>query len=136
MPLHIRTSRNLSIPRDSVRCRTRTIASTGGIIGVRYIEGQTSYEMLADEIEYMVGLIGIDHIGIGWLGHDIGHPRVGQVPGFTEESPPGEVEKQSMKDHWTRFIEILENRGFGTKDIAKILGGNFLRIWENILPDG
>jgi membrane dipeptidase len=104
-------------------------------VGVRYIEGQTSYDMLADEIEYMVELIGIDHIGIGWLGHDIGHPRVGQVPGFTEESPPGEVEKQSMKDHWTRFLGILENRGFGREDITKILGGNFLRIWQDILPD-
>ncbi len=113
----------------------KAIASTGGIIGVRYIEGQTSYEMLADEIEYMVELIGIDHIGIGWLGHDIGHPSVGQVPGFTEAFPPGEVEKQSMKDHWTRFIDILENRGFERKDITKILGGNFLRIWQDILPE-
>jgi len=113
----------------------KAIASTGGVIGIRYIEGQTSYEMLADEIDYMVELIGIDHIGIGWLGHDIGHPKVGQVPGFTEESPPGEVEKQSMKDHWIRFIRILENRGFEQKDVAKILGGNFLRIWRDILPD-
>jgi len=113
----------------------KAIASTGGVIGLRYIEGQTSYEMLADEIDYMVELIGIDHIGIGWLGHDIGHPRVGQVPGFTKEPPPGEVEKQSMQDHWARFIAILENRGFDHKDIAKILGGNFLRIWNDILPD-
>ena len=113
----------------------KAIASTGGIIGVRYIEGQTSYEMLADEIDYMAELIGIDHIGIGWLGHDIGHPRVGQVPGYTEESPPGDVEKQSMQDHWARFIGILENRGYKREEIAKILGGNFLRIWKYILPD-
>lgn len=113
----------------------KAIASTGGIVGIRYIEGQTSYEMLADEIEYMVELIGIDHIGIGWLGHDVGHPRVGQVPGFTDAPPPGEIEMQSMKDHWTRFIGILENRGFARKDITKILGGNFLRIWQDILPE-
>lgn len=113
----------------------KAIASTGGLIGVRYIEGETSYDLLADEIDYMVQLIGIDHIGVGWLGHDIGHPRVGQVPGFTEEPPPGEVEAQRMYDHWARFIEILENRGYTGQGISKILGGNFLRIWKDILPD-
>lgn len=113
----------------------KAIASTGGLVGIRYIEGQTSYDLLADEIEYMSGLIGVDHIGVGWLGHDAGHPRVGQVPGFTNEDPPGEVERQSMYDHWQRFILILENRGFGRQEIAKILGGNFLRIWSEILPE-
>jgi membrane dipeptidase len=132
---HTNIQKFINTPRQHSDDELKAIASTGGVVGVRYIEGQTSYDMLADEIEYMVELIGIDHIGIGWLGHDIGHPRVGQVPGFTEESPPGEVEKQSMKDHWTRFLGILENRGFGREDITKILGGNFLRIWQDILPD-
>ena len=132
---HTNIQKFINTPRQHSDEELKAIASTGGIIGVRYIEGQTSYDMLADEIEYMVELIGIDHIGIGWLGHDIGHPRVGQVPGFTEESPPGEVEKQSMKEHWIRFIEILENRGFERRDISKIIGGNFLRIWKHILPD-
>jgi membrane dipeptidase len=91
--------------------------------------------MLADEIDYMVELIGIDHIGIGWLGHDIGHPKVGQVPGFTNDPPPGEVEKQRMYDHWDRFIRILESRGYGKAEVAKILGGNFIRIWQEILPE-
>jgi len=113
----------------------KAIASTGGVVGIRYIEGQTSYEMLVDEIEYMAELIGMDHIGVGWLGHDVGHPRVGQVPGYTDELPPGEIEKQTMQEHWARFIEILEKRGFEKHDISKILGGNFLRIWERILPE-
>ncbi len=127
---HTNIQKFINTPRQHSDEELKAIASTGGVIGIRYIEGQTSYEMLADEIDYMVELIGIDHIGIGWLGHDIGHPRVGQVPGFTEESPPGEVEKQSMQDHWARFIGILENRGYKREEIAKILGGNFLRIWR------
>ena len=113
----------------------KAIASTGGLIGVRYIEGETSYDLLADEIDYMAELIGIDHIGVGWLGHDIGHPKVGQVPGFTEDPPPGEVEKQPMYDHWARFIQILENRGYNGNEIGKVLGGNFLKIWKDILPE-
>ncbi len=131
---HTNIQKFINTPRQHSDEELKAIASTGGIVGIRYIEGQTSYEMLADEIHYMSELIGTDHIGIGWLGHDIGHPKVGQVPGFTEKSPPGEVEKQSMLDHWTRFIEILEKRGYERNDIVKILGGNFLRIWKEILP--
>jgi membrane dipeptidase len=132
---HTNIRKFIDTPRQHSDEELKAIASTGGIIGVRYIEGQTPYELLVDEIDYMVELIGIDHIGVGWLGHDAGHPKVGQVPGFTEEPPPGEVEKQSMYDHWARFIMILENRGYDREDITKILGGNYLRIWQEILPD-
>lgn len=132
---HTNLQKFINTPRQHSDDELKAIASTGGLIGVRYIEGETSYDLLADEIDYMVELIGVDHIGIGWLGHDVGHPRVGQVPGFTEEPPPGEVEKQRMYVHWAQFIQILENRGYAREEIAKILGGNFLRIWKAILPD-
>jgi len=132
---HTNIQKFINTPRQHSDEELKAIASTGGVIGIRYIEGQTSYNLLADEIDYMAELIGIDHIGIGWLGHDVGHPRVGQVPGYTDEPPPGEVEKQTMYDHWSRFIGILEDRGYDNKEIAKILGGNFLRIWQDILPD-
>ena len=131
---HTNIQKFINTPRQHSDEELKAIASTGGVIGVRYIEGQTSYDLLVDEIDYMAELIGINHIGVGWLGHDIGHPRVGQVPGFTEDEPPGEVEKQSMHDHWSRFIGILEKRGYKKEEIAKILGGNFLRIWRDILP--
>jgi membrane dipeptidase len=132
---HTNIQRFINTPRQHSDEELKAIASTGGVIGIRYIEGQTTYNLLADEIDYMVELIGIDHIGVGWLGHDVGHPRVGQVPGFTRESPPGDIEKQSMRDHWTRFIQILDDRGYKKEEIGKILGGNFLRIWKDILPD-
>jgi membrane dipeptidase len=131
---HTNIQKFINTPRQHSDEELKAIASTGGIIGIRYIEGETPYDLLADEIDYMAGLIGIDHIGVGWLGHDAGHPRVGQVPGFTEELPPGDVEKQSMNEHWTRFIGILEKRAYERTEIAKILGGNYLRIWKEILP--
>jgi membrane dipeptidase len=132
---HTNIQKFINTPRQHSDDELKAIASTKGVIGIRYIEGQTSYELLVDEIDYMRELMGIDHIGVGWLGHDIGHPKVGQVPGFTDEPPPGEVEKQSMLDHWSRFIGILEKRGYKEEEIAKILGGNFLRIWREILPE-
>ena len=45
----------------------KQIASTGGVVGMRYIKGQAGYELLADEIAYIVKLVGEDHAAIGWL---------------------------------------------------------------------
>ena len=56
-----------------------------------------------------MGLVN-EHIGIGWLGHDAGHPAPGYVPGFSKEQPPGGIEGQTMFEHWYSFIQILEKR--------------------------
>jgi membrane dipeptidase len=133
---HTNPQKFINTPRQHMDDEIKAIASTGGIVGVRYIEQKTSYEMLVDEIDYMVNLVGIDHVGVGWLGHDVGHPAVGHVPGYSKESPPGSVEAQTMYEHWNNFIQLLEKHGYEDNEIALILGGNYLRIWQEILPEG
>jgi len=91
--------------------------------------------MLADMIDYMVKLVGVKHVGVGWLGHDVGYPAVGYVPGFAKESPPGGIEAQTRYQHWEQFINLLEQHGYSGDQIALILGGNYLRIWKEILPE-
>ena len=39
-----------------------------------------------------------------------------------------------MYEHWRAFIGLLAERGFTDDDIGLILGGNFLRIWNEVLP--
>ena len=131
---HTNPQKFINTPRQHMDEEIKAIASTGGIVGIRYMEERTSYEMLVDEIEYMVNMVGVEHVGIGWLGHDVGHPAVGYVPGFSKEPPPGGVEGQTMNQHWTNFINLLGERGFKESEIALILGGNYLRIWKEILP--
>jgi membrane dipeptidase len=133
---HTNSQKFINTPRQHSDEELKAIASTGGLVGIRYMEGETSYEMLADEIDYMVQLIGVEHVGIGWLGHDAGHPAVGYVPGFSADPPPGGVEAQSMFQHWDNFIKLLEKHGHNSEDIALILGGNYQRIWKEILPTG
>jgi membrane dipeptidase len=111
----------------------KAIASTGGIVGLRYIEDETSYKLLVDEVEYLAKTIGIEHVGIGWLGHDRGHPAAGHVPGYTRREFSG-VEAQSMYEHWDAFIRLLQERGFNDEQIGLVLGGNYVRIWKQILP--
>ena len=132
---HTNPYKFISTPRQHLDEEIKAIASTGGIVGIRYIEGRTDYEFLAKEIDYMVDLVGAEHVGIGWLGHDAGHPAVGYVPGFSKQPAPGGVEAQTMFEHWNNFITLLRKHGHSEKDIALVSGGNYLRIWKEILPD-
>lgn len=131
---HTNIQRFINTPRQHNDEEVKAIASTGGIVGVRYIAGQTDYEVLADEIDYMVRLVGAEHVGIGWLGHDIGHPRSGVLPELPDAPRFSGVEGETMFQHWNRFIGILLKRGYSEPQIALFLGGNFLRIWREILP--
>ncbi len=123
----------LKTPLELTEPEVKAIASTGGIIGLRYIEGVTPYKLLVDEVEYLAKCVGFEHIGIGWLGHDKGHPAAGQVPGYSKLQFSG-VEAESMYEHWDTFIRMLAERGFNDEQIGLVLGGNFIRIWKQILP--
>lgn len=129
----------LKTPLELTEAEVKAIAATGGIVGIRYIEGTTSYKLLVDEIEHLAKTVGVKHIGIGWLGHDKGHPATGYVPGVGgrggREREFSGVEAQSMYEHWDTFIKMLSERGFNDEDIGLIVGGNYLRVWRQILPD-
>ncbi len=111
----------------------KAIAKTGGIVGIRYIVNVTPYKLLADEVEYLAKLIGVEHLGVGWLGHDKANPNGREVEGHTTRTYAG-VEAQTMREHWDAFIKMLSERGLTDDQIGLILGGNYLRIWKQILP--
>jgi membrane dipeptidase len=111
----------------------KAIAKTGGIVGIRYIVNVTPYKLLVDEVEYLCKLIGPEHIGVGWLGHDKANPAGREVEGHLTRTFSG-VEIQNMYEHWDTFIKMLSERGISDEQIAMILGANYLRIWKQILP--
>lgn len=112
----------------------KVIAKTGGIVGIRYIVNVTPYKLLVDEVEYLCKLIGPEHIGVGWLGHDKANPSSREVEGHLSRTYSG-VEVQTQLEHWTNFINMLSERGITDEQIGMILGGNYLRIWKQILPE-
>ncbi|MPZ19874.1 MAG: hypothetical protein GEV06_18460 [Luteitalea sp.] len=119
-------------PRQHSDAAVKAIAATGGLVGVRYIltRSQTvPYPLLTDEIEHIANLVGVEHTGVGWFGHDKGDPRGGAHPGHTE------VELQSMYEQRDSFLQPLSQRGFSDDQIGLVLGGNFLRVWREILKD-
>jgi membrane dipeptidase len=115
----------------------KAVAKTGGVSGVRYhSQSATPYEKLVEMVAYMGNLVGIEHVGFAWLGHDVGHPRTGYVPGFTEgPAPAGEIENLTKYEQNSRFIDALYKGKFSDKEVAMVLGGNFLRVMKEVLPD-
>ena len=74
-----------------------------------------SVTTIVDHVDYVVNLIGIDHVGIG-TDFDGG----GGVPGFNDASEALNV-----------TIELVR-RGYTDEEIKKIWGGNFLRALREV----
>jgi membrane dipeptidase len=68
-----------------------------------------------DHIDYLVKRIGIDHVGIG---SDFNHGS--GVSGFNDESEAPNVTRELLR------------RGYTEQQIAKIWGGNFLRVFREV----
>lgn len=87
-----------------------------------------------DHIEYLVDLVGVDHVGIG---PDFiedyfeqvfgGWPR---LPGLDRPAVDAEIARPSDLPKLT--TEMLR-RGFGEPEIEKVLGGNVLRVFRQVM---
>lgn len=73
--------------------------------------GTPNLNRMIDHIDYVVGRIGIDHVGIG---SDFNHG--GGIEGFQEA------------DEAKNMTEALLNRGYSADEVGKIWSGNFLRV--------
>ncbi|QLF91742.1 membrane dipeptidase [Pseudomonas sp. ABC1] len=83
-----------------------------GILGQ---EPSATLEQFVDAIDYAVKKIGIDHVGIGSDFNDGG----------------GLIGWESVADNRNITVELIQ-RGYSDEDIAKLWGGNFLRVWEQV----
>jgi len=80
-----------------------------------------AFDRIAEHIDYIVQLAGVDHVGIG---SDLDS---GPIP-----TPEG---LDTVSDY-PRITEALLKRGYATRDIEQILGGNFLRVFEAVTGNG
>ena len=70
--------------------------------------------VLIDHLDYIVKLVGVDHVGMG-----------SDFDGI--EAPP--LELNGVEDYPLITKELLK-RGYSKKEIYKVLGGNFRRVFE------
>lgn len=100
------------VNRNLTDAEIRGIAATGGVIGIGYWEAavcSTDPRSVADAILHVRDLVGIDHVG---LGSDFD----GAV---TTGFDAGQV---------VAVTQALIDRGLSDADIAKVMGGNVLRV--------
>lgn len=98
----------------------KAVAATGGVVGIAFFRDATcgdDLESILRAIEYAVGVVGADHVG---LGSDFDGAIT--APMDTRGMP--------------LITEGLLERGFSNGDIQKILGGNVERVLRQTLPVG
>jgi len=102
----------------------KALADKDGVIGITFVpdfltqeKRKTSVKDVVKHIDYLVEKVGVDYVG---LGSDfdgtgdlpLGLEGVDKIPNLTEE---------------------LLDRGYKEREIEKILGGNFLRVFRKVV---
>lgn len=87
----------------------------GGLYAIVEEEPKATLKDYGDAIDYAVKKIGIDHVGISSDFND-----GGGLDGWKDVSETRNV-----------TAELLQ-RGYSEADIAKLWGGNFLRVWDTV----
>ena len=138
-------------PRNRTEESLKLLAAKGGVIGacsfVPFLpKGHDStLEDFVDAIDNMVERLGIDHVGIGtdntqdqplefW--HYIAAQQGTKFPStFADGSVPYtdlcfQPKGMETPAQFPRLAEALLDRGYSAADAVKILGGNWLRLFE------
>lgn len=151
---------NLRALNDNPRCSTdrllEAIAKTGGVIGLSAFNDfhartyqdakvprtpQVGVERHLDQYDYLKALVGVDHIGLGPDFIDGRNPAGRLSP---EQSTLMSAESYSQERPWF-YVRGFENigqlpnvtrgllgRGWSEEDIRKVLGENWLRVYEKV----
>ncbi len=79
--------------------------------------GYSTVEKVADHIEHVIKLVGVDHVGFG-----------SDFDGVGDTLPTG------LKDvsYYPNLIKVLLLRGYSEADLTKIAGENTLRVWKAV----
>ena len=113
-------------------------AKTGGVVGINGIGdflGGTQSELIIQNIEYVMNLIGPEHVGIG-LDYVVDKQElIEYIEGHPDVFPPDKIKDYLAfvePEQIPRFTELLFQRGYNEQIISGILGGNFLRVAKEV----
>ena len=113
-------------------------AKTGGVVGINGIGdflGGTSSELIVKNIEYVMDLVGHEHVGLG-LDYVVDKQElIEYIEGNPDVFPP-----EKFKDYLSfaepeqipEFTELLYQKGYSEQIISGVLGGNFLRVAKEV----
>src|SRR5215467_1647538 len=138
---HTNVRRYYDIERNISDEQIKMIGERRGVIGANSIlvsprQEESTLDHYVDHIEHVANLIGIDSVGIGFDFFEF----------IYQQWPESRQKELAAKFTTPHFIPDLRNhsqarnltrklieRGFGDEQIEKILRGNWLRIFEEVL---
>jgi membrane dipeptidase len=122
-------------PRNLTDEQVLALATTGGYVGVCFIgdfiaaEGPTLDDLL-DHVDHIAALVGTEFVAVG--------------PDYVEFAPDlmlGPGTEDHLGPDGLRRVETLPvftagllSRGYSEEDVARIVGGNALRVLRQVLP--
>ena len=95
--------------RQVSRDHAKIVAETGGSVGIWHFF--PSLDKYVDGLKEMVDVVGVDHVSVG----------------TDQQVAPGSVQDYSR---WVLLVAAMLRGGFTPEDTAKIVGGNYLRIFR------
>jgi len=125
-------------PRNLADDQIRAVASTGGVVGLQHSPGRVhatepTLERLLDHLDHMARVAGIEHVGIGL---DLAGKTGSRPPKderFATTEPKALIGFETVEE-FPNLIEGILRRGYKPADASKILGGNFLRVFNHVIP--
>lgn len=112
-------------PRNLTDEQLEGIAASAGVVGVTFVPAFVSTERerqtvagLLDHVDHMVRVMGVDHVG---LGSDFDGYDNGDLQGLSDATALPVITQE------------LVVRGYSEESIRKILGENWLRVFEKVV---
>ena len=125
------------------------VADTGGLIGIQAAPHNTSspdhsrhsVDSVMDHFEYVVDLVGIDHVTFGpdtMYGDHVALHRyfgkdLGMYPDWVETGIDNVQGMDNPTEAWTNIYRWLVKAGYSDEEIAKVTGENTLRVLDEVL---
>jgi membrane dipeptidase len=127
--------------RNLTDAQLRGIAATGGVIGLNLLacfidEDNATIDRVVDHYEHLVGVVGIEHIGVG--PDFIADIYDDLYPAHADLSSEGldarlNIEGLHASRDLPNLTAALLRRGFSESDVRLILGENYLRVFREVM---
>ena len=141
------------VPRNKADEALKLMAEKGGVVGATCIRSflrnglASTLDDYVDAIDHMVELVGVDHVGIGtdftqdqtpsfwrYIGSQQGTKFPSTFVKTAVDYSKVELYPKGLEtpDEMPNIAVELMSRGYGRQDIAKVLGGNWLRLFHEV----
>jgi membrane dipeptidase len=132
-------------PRNVDDDRLRRLAERGGVFCLMahpfvIDPAGRSLDRLVDHVDHAVGVMGLEHVGLGGdftrqINLAVGPLEVGPSLSLSGGAPPGQaIEDLAGPGDYGCLVAALQRRGYEGDRLDAVLGGNLLRLLADALP--